>query len=203
MVVAVYLGSILKPVKTPSRHEGTFENLSLHRYLCLTTFFTTLFLLLLHSLPGVLYTVDTYHGPPILHPTATWLGPARTVSLVVTLLVAGCMRRGPRSHFTPLKFGLGFGVFEDEAPAKAAQDGSGKDDAYGDESDESDNVLDYSNSALLDFIFLSYVSFAYWAYGGDFADFGSDGTPGKAIVGCAKATSGGHTPPGGVHPQGR
>lgn len=85
----------------------------------------------------------------------------------------------------------------------AVQDGLAKDDAYGDESDESDNVLDYSNSALLDFIFLSYVSLAYYAYGGDFANFGSDGTSGKAIVGCAKATSGGHTSPGGVHPQGR
>jgi hypothetical protein len=80
--------------------------------------------------------------------------------IIYTLVVVGCMRRGPRLNFEPMKLGTGFGVNSEE---KKADDRTIKVDGEDVEEDgglrdEKGNVVDYQNSSLLSFILLFYVS---------------------------------------------
>ena len=72
------------------------------------------------------------------------------------------MRRGPRLRHDPMKLGTAFGVNADpDDPALRSVDEMVEADdniVRGEKGDDASNVLDYRNSAMIDFVFLTYVS---------------------------------------------
>ena len=169
----LYTASLIWPVSRPKTPWEPIRNVSLHRSLCTQGFVLIALLLIAHALPHILYIIFT-HLPspdfyPIIVPKVPWLtiSVMRNATLVLSLLIVGSMRRGPMMHFTPRKLGTGFGVNADKDDAKvldkpltAAELADLETQGKGREVDEGQsNVLDYLNSAMLDFIFLSYVRF--------------------------------------------
>lgn len=157
-----FIYSLIKPAK-PDRGDASISNLGVHRTLCELTFFLSLFSLILHALPNVAYTVLTRRRTPRVH-NSVWLGSIRTIALLSTLFSSGLMRRGPRLRFSPISLGTGFGINASTGEALGGKAVNGK---PGDSDvelqpkieidDETDNVLDYANSSMLSFIFLTYV----------------------------------------------
>ncbi|ORY26307.1 P-loop containing nucleoside triphosphate hydrolase protein [Naematelia encephala] len=125
----------------------TLLNIRFHRSFCTTAFLLFFLTLIVHPLPGIIYTAIYHLSPPsILVPAPYALTPlsiTRTVLVVFNLLVVGSMRRGPRLHYEPMRLRTGFGV-------NAGKETLGKKDEP--------NVLDWDNCSMLDFIFLFYIS---------------------------------------------
>ena len=176
-MLLTYFLSLVYPVKPPYTLVEPLPHIKLHRFLCLFTFILLLISLVAHSVPFILYIIIT-HLPapdfyPIIIPSTPWITipRLRNISILLTLLVAGKMRRGPKLRYTPLKLGTGFGVnaekdnatvMETATSAMSASAGITDDlevlgKKYEDVGEES-NVIDYQNSAMLDLIFLTYVS---------------------------------------------
>lgn len=136
--------------------------LSFHRRLCLLSTLFLIAVLVLHAAPGIIYTIFTRHSPPIPHPTLSIVGHCRTATLLFTLLSVASMRRGPRLRYEPMKLGTSFGMNADPAdprPKPKANEDEVDAESEGDVHEEEvrSNVLDYQNSSMLDFVFLTYV----------------------------------------------
>ena len=171
-LLLLYAVTLAKPVSRPRDTGEPMRNLPLHRSLCITAFLLTICLLILHAAPHIAFTALTYLPSPDFYPVLVPAAPeisisrVRNILLVVTLLVAGCMRRGPKMKYTPMRLGTGFGVSLERDDAKALDTKvslTNMEDVEllgkkWEEVGEHSNVLDYSNSAMLDFITLSYVS---------------------------------------------
>ncbi|ODO08343.1 ATP-dependent bile acid transporter [Cryptococcus wingfieldii CBS 7118] len=157
------------------------QHASLHRALCQLGFSSTLFLIGLHAVPGIAYTIITHLSPPTLSAAhGTLLRHLRTAALVATLLAVGLMRRGPKLYFPPPRLGTGFGLSnekeekEDEAgedervvikltPAAEEADPLASAVTIGQQqhaipSEPASNVFDYDNSAMLVFVVIGYMA---------------------------------------------
>lgn len=89
---------------------------------------------------------SSYDAAAINPSHVAWI---RSVALVGALIVAGTIRRGPKLRFDPMRIGTGFGITAAEKEGTRSNGLKAADEM---------NVIDYSNSAMLDFIFLSFVS---------------------------------------------
>ena len=154
-------------MRRPTEPGGSLRNKNLHYALCVFLFLSSGLCLILHPLPSILYTILTHRAPPSFNLGYPQIRTGRNVALALVFLISGCMRRGPKRRFTPLRLGTGFGVNSDEPekpPGGRAITGPNLD---GDNDVEvqstleakntSCNVLDYAGSSMLDFILLSYV----------------------------------------------
>ncbi|KAK8864683.1 hypothetical protein IAR55_001935 [Kwoniella newhampshirensis] len=150
-------------------------NLDLHRTLCQSSFVTLLAIIILHPLPGIIYTVITHiSSPSIPSSYSTTVYRLRTASLLISLFAVGCMRRGPKLYYPPPKIGTGFGLNEEKneddevvikltpaedenepLPSAITIDGQDADDIP---PNHKSNVFDYANCSMLDFVFLSYIA---------------------------------------------
>ena len=146
-----FLITLLRPIKPPT-HITPAKRLRLHRSFCKTFFFFLLIAVVIHPMPGIMYTIFTHRASPEFG----LVGRARTIALIVTLLIGGSMRRGPKMKYQPLAVSIGFGVNADQPSSRLVT--SGKGDGKGDDQFDVSNVLDWSNCSFLAFIFLFYVS---------------------------------------------
>ncbi|WVQ99735.1 hypothetical protein IAU59_006877 [Kwoniella sp. CBS 9459] len=180
----LYTSSVIYPVSIRTLLLSPLpeiKHLKLHRLLCVSTFLFPFSLVILHALPGVLYTIITHRSPPsVSTPHVNLVYHLRTASLILVLMVGGCMRRGPKMYFPPPKLGTGFGMNK-ERDDESSTSGSGVrikltpaedeesdipvplsgitiDDDASIQAEEKSNVFDYHNSSMLDFIFLSYIA---------------------------------------------
>lgn len=133
---------------------GKLRNMGIHRAACVGIFILMLLAVVLHYLPGVVYTIQTKRGAPSTG-LPSWL---HVASLLASVLAAGLMRRGPLlcAEIAVSTFGLS-GV---EARQNADQNGNhanGKDDDLWDEKRKPE-VIDYGNSSMIKFLALGYVS---------------------------------------------
>ena len=78
------------------------------------------------------------------------------IVLVVTILVGGSMRRGPPLHYEKMRTATGFGLNVEEIKATPSKTIGGEQGEVSEEEEE--NVLDWSNSSMLAFVSLFYVS---------------------------------------------
>ncbi len=155
----LYFTTLLLPIIPPTS-TSLPKHLSLHRHLCGSLFALLLVSLVIHPLPGVFYTITTYLSPPSRHTDLVTIGNARIVVLVLALLVGGSMRRGPKLHYERMRMATGFGLNEDfGGPTKTVKRSTGGDEHGITEAEEEEvNVLDWSNSSMLAFVSLFYVS---------------------------------------------
>ncbi|ORX40310.1 hypothetical protein BD324DRAFT_607321 [Kockovaella imperatae] len=142
IVGLLFLVTLLLPIRPPTA-TGPPKRLRLHRTFCKVLFVFVSTPLILHPMVGVLYTIYTHRSIPSLGPWYT--EHARTIALVVTLFVGGCMRRGPKLHYQQLILMTGFGVNAEPATEKGIKPAPEM------------NVLDWSNCSLMAFIGLFYI----------------------------------------------
>lgn len=136
--------------------------MGVHRAACTGIFILMLLAVILHYLPGVVYTIQTKRGAPSTG-LPSWL---HVASLLASVLAAGFMRRGPLlcAEIAVSTFGLS-GV---EARQSADQNGQSPNGKGGDLWDEKrkPEVIDYGNSSMIKFLALGYVS-CYTHHGAD------------------------------------
>lgn len=123
--------------------------MGLHRAACVGVFLASLFSIILHVAPGVVYTIITKRAPPAEAAAVVRMGEAHIVALVACLMAAGCMRRGPHLRASEVTLGTAFGIrpINDHAKSK-----------YWYEGDNGQDVIDYGNCSMLTFLTLGYVS---------------------------------------------
>lgn len=134
---------------------GTLRNMGIHRAACVGIFILMLLALILHYLPGVVYTIQTKRGAPSTG-LPSWL---HVASLAASVLAAGFMRRGPLlcAEIAVSTFGLS-GVEARQNGDLNGKPANGKDADIWDEKKKPE-VIDYGNSSMIKFLALGYVSF--------------------------------------------
>ena len=96
-----------------------------------------------------------------------YIGTARVITLILTFLTVGMIRRGPKLHYAPLKLGTGFGLNAEAEvkpggkPICGTPENPGESDIMVepkyDPRGAEDNVIDYANSSMLSFLLIFYV----------------------------------------------
>ncbi|ORX35588.1 hypothetical protein BD324DRAFT_682363 [Kockovaella imperatae] len=166
-LIALYACSLIFPLKLSRTPWQPIKHTRFHRSFCTVTFLFVSLLILLHASPHILYIVFTHLPAPNFYPPLLPKAPYLTLSLlrnvilVLTLLISGSMRRGPRMQYTPMALGTGFGVNAEKDDAKVydkALTPAQVDDieARRKAAEEHSNVLDYSHSCMLSFCFMAY-----------------------------------------------
>jgi hypothetical protein len=134
------------PARLRPADLGGLANMPLHRLCCAAVFLASLVSVVMHAVPGVVYTVMYRRSAP-LPPHVVGIGRLHIAALVAVFISAGCMRRGPLLRATEISVGTAFGV--KDAAAKPA---------FWWEDDVGLDVVDYGNCSMLTFLTLGYVS---------------------------------------------
>ena len=160
MLCFIFALSLLRPIARGISRLSPLQHSKLHRALCYTTFYCTLLLLLFHPVPWIAHLIVTHQTPPPVSNNVFYARCIRAACLLLAMIAAGSIRRGPRLHAHRMKIPTGFGINQETEPIPSIKlNGSDAPEDVSETRREPDqNVFDYTNSSLLNFVFLTYVS---------------------------------------------
>ncbi|WVO18186.1 hypothetical protein L204_105890 [Cryptococcus depauperatus] len=175
-IVLFYLFTLVYPISIKTVKSSNIRNLALHRRFCTTLFLTLIALVIVHLLPGITYTIITHLSSPSLSARhSTIIHHLRSVFILLSLIAAGGMRRGPRLYCPPPKLGTGFGLNEEKedkamiikltateennglSSCSATTLSSQEEEQYARDENQS-NVFDYRNSSMLNLLSLCFMT---------------------------------------------
>lgn len=139
------------------------ENHGFHKLVTQAVFTLTVLDIIIHTLPMMVYTSSIRHAPPTLHSFRYFTLAQYTVQ-ISALLSIGCMRRGPKLRFEPMKLSTGFGLNKQ----KISDGDNGENSSMsleesgaslpGSKGKSEANVFDRDECSILGFVFFVYVS---------------------------------------------
>lgn len=136
---------------------GGLSNMGVHKSACVCTFIGALLSVIAHVLPDVAYTIVTKRGPPPVKHSTLQVGRFHLAALFATFLASGFMRRGPELRAKETKLGAAYGI----KPSPSTDSFDWRELSLDMDDDLNlAKVIDYSNSSMLSFLTLGYVSYS-------------------------------------------
>jgi len=154
MIGVLFVLSILRPIQQADR------KLTIHRNLCVYSVLLLVTVIIFHLAPFI-YIILNRLSPPPSHKALGIVATCRMLAIFAALLIIGSMRRGPRLRYDPMKLGTSFGINADPSNPILNRSEDQEDEAEsllkGEKVEDMSNVLDYRNSAVINFMLLTYV----------------------------------------------